>query len=77
MARKGHPLADIKSLADLVDAVWVIAGLRDRVKEEFEEVFSAWGAAQPGCANTGRVQAGASGAACHYARAGVCTPRLG
>ena len=47
MARKGHPLADVKSLADLVDAEWLIAGLRDRVEEEFEEVFSAWGLPSP------------------------------
>lgn len=32
---------------DLVDAEWLIAGLRDRVEEEFEEVFSAWGLPSP------------------------------
>lgn len=47
MARKGHPLADAKSLAELVEAEWLIAGLRDRVEEEFEEVFSAWGLPSP------------------------------
>ena len=47
MARKGHPLANAKSLADLVDAEWLIVGLRDRVEEEFEEVFSAYGLASP------------------------------
>lgn len=47
MARKGHPLARAQNLADLVDAEWLIAGLRDRVEEEFEEVFSAYGLASP------------------------------
>lgn len=47
MARKGHPQAGAKSLAELVDAEWLIAGLRDRVEEEFEEVFSAWGLPSP------------------------------
>ena len=47
MARKGHPLADAKNLAELVEAEWLIAGLRDRVEEEFEEVFSAWGLPSP------------------------------
>ena len=47
MARRGHPLADAKSLAELVGAEWLIAGLRDRVEEEFEEVFSAWDLPSP------------------------------
>ena len=47
MARKGHPLSGVKNLAELVDAEWLIAGLRDRVEEEFEEVFSAWGLPSP------------------------------
>lgn len=47
MARKGHPLAGSKSLAALVDAEWLIAGLRDRVEEEFEEVFSQYGLPSP------------------------------
>jgi LysR family transcriptional regulator, regulator of abg operon len=47
MARKGHPMASARTLADLVGQEWLIAGLRDRVEEEFEEVFSAHGFPSP------------------------------
>ncbi len=47
MARKGHPRAGATSLSELVDAEWLIAGIRDRVEEEFEEVFSAHGLQSP------------------------------
>jgi LysR family transcriptional regulator of abg operon len=40
MGRRGHPMAKAKNLSSLVKAEWLIAGLRDRVEEEFEEVFS-------------------------------------
>lgn len=41
IARHDHPLAGAQSLAELIGAEWLIAGLRDRVEAEFEEVFSA------------------------------------
>lgn len=47
MGRRGHPLAGATSLADLVDAEWVVSAIRDRVEEEFEEVFSAHGLPSP------------------------------
>ncbi|MDO9406154.1 MAG: LysR substrate-binding domain-containing protein [Polaromonas sp.] len=47
MARKDHPMRGAGSLAGLVDAEWLIAGIRDRVEGEFEEVFSAHGLASP------------------------------
>ncbi|RZI97888.1 MAG: hypothetical protein EOO54_29265, partial [Haliea sp.] len=47
MARKGHPMAGAARLAELVDEEWLVAGIRDRVEEEFEEVFSAHGLPSP------------------------------
>ncbi len=47
MGRKGHPLAAATSLADLVDAEWVVSAIRDKVEQEFEEVFSANGLPSP------------------------------
>jgi LysR family transcriptional regulator, regulator of abg operon len=47
MARKGHPMVGAKNLVDLAEQEWLIAGLRDRVEEEFEEVFSAHGLPSP------------------------------
>jgi LysR family transcriptional regulator, regulator of abg operon len=47
MARKGHPMSGAKNLTELAGQEWLIAGLRDRVEEEFEEVFSAHGLPSP------------------------------
>lgn len=47
LARKGHPLAREKSLARLLDADWIVVGLRERVEEEFEEQFAAVGLQNP------------------------------
>jgi LysR family transcriptional regulator, regulator of abg operon len=47
MARRGHPLAKAKTLSNLIGAEWLIAGLRDKAEEEFEEVFSAHGLLSP------------------------------
>lgn len=47
MGRKGHPLSGATSLAELVDAEWVVSAIRDRVEQEFEEVFSAHGLPSP------------------------------
>ena len=47
LARKGHPLAREKSLERLLDAEWIVVGLRERVEEEFEEQFVALGMRNP------------------------------
>jgi LysR family transcriptional regulator of abg operon len=47
LARKGHPLAREKTLERLLDADWIVVGLRERVEEEFEEQFSALGMRNP------------------------------
>jgi LysR family transcriptional regulator, regulator of abg operon len=47
MARRDHPLSAAKKLSALVKAEWLIAGLRDKVEEEFEEVFSKHGLPSP------------------------------
>lgn len=47
MARHDHPMAEAKKLSDLVMAEWLIAGLRDKVEDEFEEVFSKHGLPSP------------------------------
>lgn len=41
VVRKGHPLAGVQSLRDLVDADWVLTGLRERFEQELEEHFNA------------------------------------
>jgi len=41
VCRQGHPLAKTRSLRDLIDAQWVMTGLREPVEIEFEEQFSA------------------------------------
>lgn len=47
VCRAGHPRRNVKSLADLADAEWLLTGLRERVEQEFEEQFSALGLACP------------------------------
>ena len=39
VCRAGHPRRNVKSLRELVDADWVLTGLRGRVEQEFEEQF--------------------------------------
>lgn len=41
LARKGHPLQEVRSVAGLLDAEWIVTGLRGRLEEEFEEQFAA------------------------------------
>lgn len=41
VCRKGHPLADKTSLRDLIDAQWMMTGVRQPVEVEFEEQFAA------------------------------------
>lgn len=48
VGRKGHPLRKAKSLGELVQADWVLTGLRDKEEAEFEELFSAHKLATPG-----------------------------
>ena len=47
VCRADHPRRNVKSLKDLVDADWVLTGLRERVEQEFDEQFSALGLACP------------------------------
>jgi LysR family transcriptional regulator, regulator of abg operon len=41
IGRKGHPLRNVGSLRKLVEAPWVLTGLRERPEQEFEELFKA------------------------------------
>jgi LysR family transcriptional regulator of abg operon len=47
LARRGHPLRGEGSLQALLDAEWIVTGLRERLEEEFEEQFSALGLRSP------------------------------
>ena len=47
LARKGHPLRAARSMKDLVDAEWIVTGLRERIELEFEEQFLALGLKSP------------------------------
>lgn len=47
VGRKGHPLRETRSIAELLDADWIITGLRERLEEEFEEQFEALGLRTP------------------------------
>lgn len=47
VARKDHPLVAARSLRDLVSADWILTGLRERVEQEFEELFNAYHLAAP------------------------------
>lgn len=47
LARKGHPLRHARSVRDLLDAEWVVTGLRERLEQEFEEQFTDLGLAIP------------------------------
>ena len=41
VCRKGHPLAGKTSLRDLIEAQWMMTGVRQPVEVEFEEQFAA------------------------------------
>lgn len=43
VGRRGHPLADVRSLRGLIDAQWIMTGLRQPVEIEFEEQFAVHG----------------------------------
>jgi LysR family transcriptional regulator of abg operon len=47
VGRKGHPLAKAKSLRELIDAHWIMTGVRQPVEVEFEEQFAAHGLPAP------------------------------
>ncbi|PZP64557.1 MAG: hypothetical protein DI604_26710, partial [Delftia acidovorans] len=47
LARRGHPLRTAGSLQALLEADWIVTGLRERREEEFEEQFSALGLRSP------------------------------
>jgi DNA-binding transcriptional LysR family regulator len=47
VCRAGHPRRNVRSLAELTGADWILTGLRERVEQEFEEQFSALGLACP------------------------------
>ncbi len=47
VCRRGHPLAHVRSLRELIDAEWIMTGLRLPVEIEFEEQFSVHGLPAP------------------------------
>lgn len=47
VCRAGHPRRNVRSLKALTDDEWVLAGLRGRVEQEFEEQFQALGLPSP------------------------------
>jgi LysR family transcriptional regulator, regulator of abg operon len=47
VCRRGHPLAQVRSLRDLIDAEWIMTGLTQPVEVEFEAQFSAHGLPAP------------------------------
>ncbi len=47
LARKGHPLSKVRSISQLLNAQWLVTGLRGRLEEEFDEQFTAFGLETP------------------------------
>jgi LysR family transcriptional regulator of abg operon len=47
VGRKKHPLRGASSLRELVDADWMLTGLREREKQEYEELFGTYGLPAP------------------------------
>ena len=47
VCRKGHPLAHVRSLRELISAEWIMTGLRQPVEIEFEEQFAVHGLPAP------------------------------
>lgn len=45
--RRDHPLRAARSIGELLDAEWIVTGLRERIEEEFEEQFTALGLRSP------------------------------
>ena len=47
VGRRGHPLAHVRSLRGLINAQWIMTGLRQPVEVEFEEQFAVHGLPAP------------------------------
>ena len=47
VGRAGHPLRHARSIEELLDAEWIVTGLRERIEVEFEEQFTALGLRTP------------------------------
>ena len=47
VGRRGHPLADVRSLHGLINAQWIMTCLRQPVEVEFEEQFAVHGLPAP------------------------------
>ena len=47
VGRKKHPLRNAGSLKALVQADWILTGLRERERQEYEELFGAYGLPAP------------------------------
>lgn len=47
LARRGHPLANATSLAELLQADWITTSLTDRAEAEFGEIFESHGLPPP------------------------------
>ncbi len=47
VCRRGHPLADARSLRELITAQWIMTGVRYPVEIEFEEQFAVHGLPAP------------------------------
>ena len=47
VGRVGHPRAAVRSLRDLIDAEWIMTGVRQPIEVEFEEQFAAHGLPAP------------------------------
>lgn len=47
LARKGHPLAGVKSMRELLDADWLTTSITDKAEMEFGEIFEQLGLPPP------------------------------
>ena len=47
LARRNHPLNHSRSVKDLLNAQWLVTGLRERLEQEFEEQFTDLGLETP------------------------------
>lgn len=53
-ARKGHPLANATSLAELAGADWVTTSITNKAEMEFDDAFARYGLAAPKLALSGQ-----------------------
>lgn len=47
LARKGHPLANARSLKELIHADWITTSITERAESEFNELFGQYGLPPP------------------------------